>query len=96
MVEPATTIGDDSRPRLAPGVRLHFDTRRQAWLLLAPERVIEAEPPANEILSRCDGTRTFAKIVDELAEIYAADRAVIAGDAGDLLRELLSKRLVAL
>ena len=96
MVESAPTIGDDSRPRLAPGVRLHFDTRRQAWLLLAPERVIEAEPPTNDILSRCDGARTFAKIVDELAEIYTADRAVIAGDAGDLLLVLLSKRLVVL
>lgn len=96
MADSVTTIGDDSRPRLAPGVRLHFDTRRQAWLLLAPERVIEADPPANDILSRCDGTRTFGKIVDELAEIYTADRAVIAGDAGDLLRELVSKRLVVL
>lgn len=96
MVEPATTVGQDSRPRLAPGVRLHFDTRRQAWLLLAPERVIEADPPANDILSRCDGSRTFGRIVDELAELYTADRAVIAGDAADLLLELSSKRLVVL
>ena len=96
MADPATTIGDDARPRLAPGVRLHFDTRRQAWLLLAPERVIEADPPANDILSRCDGTRTFGTIVDELAELYTADRSVIAGDAADLLLELSSKRLVVL
>ena len=30
------------RPRLPPGVRLHFDATRSAWVLLAPERVIEA------------------------------------------------------
>ena len=38
------------RPRLAPGVRLHFDKTREAWVLLGPERVIEAEGPAPEIL----------------------------------------------
>ena len=47
-----------ARPRLAPGVRLHFDKTRDAWVLLSPERVIEAEGPAHEILRRCDGSRT--------------------------------------
>jgi len=32
-----------AKPRLAPGVRLHFDKTRDAWVLLVPERVIEAE-----------------------------------------------------
>lgn len=45
-------------PRLAPGVRLHFDATRDAWVLLGPERVIETEGPASEILRRCDGSRT--------------------------------------
>jgi pyrroloquinoline quinone biosynthesis protein D len=52
------------RPRLAPGVRLHFDKTRGAWVLLCPERIIEAEGPASEILKRCDGTRSVAAIVD--------------------------------
>ena len=38
------------RPRLAPGVRLHFDKSRDAWVLLCPERIIETEGPASEIL----------------------------------------------
>ena len=45
--------------RVAPGVRLHFDKTRDAWVLLGPERVIETEGPASDILRRCDGTRTF-------------------------------------
>jgi pyrroloquinoline quinone biosynthesis protein D len=57
-------------PRLAPGVRLHFDATRDAWVLLGPERVIETEGPANEILRRCDGRRTVTQIVDELAGLY--------------------------
>ncbi len=95
MPEPAAPA-ETACPRLAPGVRLHFDTRRQAWLLLAPERVIETEPPANEVLSRCDGKRTLGQIIDELAAIYTAERATIAGDVADLLAELTAKRLVLL
>jgi len=82
------------RPRLAPGVRLHFDKTRDVWVLLCPERVIETEGPASEILRRCDGTRTIAAIVDELAGVYAADRAVIEPDVTDMLAELVSKRLL--
>jgi pyrroloquinoline quinone biosynthesis protein D len=83
------------RPRLAPGVRLHFDTRRNAWVLLGPERVIETEGPASEILRRCDGTRTVGQIVDELAALYTADRAEIEADVMDMLSELATKRMVA-
>ena len=83
------------RPRLAPGVRLHFDKTRGAWALLSPERVIEAEGPASEILKRCDGTRTLDTIVDELAAAFTGDRAVIAQDVTDMLKELAGKGLLA-
>lgn len=83
------------RPRLAPGVRLHFDATRDAWVLLGPERVIETEGPASEILRRCDGSRSVAQIVDELAAVYVADRAVIAEDVADLLADLVAKRMLA-
>ncbi|MGD0102607.1 MAG: pyrroloquinoline quinone biosynthesis peptide chaperone PqqD [Rhodopila sp.] len=82
------------RPKLAPSVRLHFDNTRNAWVLLCPERVIEAEGPASEILRRCDGSRTVDEIVDELAAVFTADRAVIADDVTDLLSELKAKRLL--
>jgi len=81
-------------PRLAPGVRLHFDRTRDAWVLLGPERVIETEGPASEILRRCDGSRTVAQIVDELAQLYNADRSQIDGDVKDMLAELVAKRML--
>lgn len=81
-------------PRLAPGVRLHFDKTRDAWVLLSPERVIETEGPASEILRRCDGKRSMAQIVDELAEAYTADRQTIEQDVRDMLLELVGKGLV--
>ena len=86
----------ESRPRLAPGVRLHRDAVRDAWVLLSPERIIETEGPAHDILSRCDGQRTVDEIVDELAAQYAAPREEIATDVADLLAELAQKRMVVL
>jgi coenzyme PQQ biosynthesis protein PqqD len=82
------------RPRLAPGVRLHFDRTRNAWVLLCPEKVIEAEGPASEILRRCDGTRTLDAIIDELAVVFAADRSVIAQDVTEMLTEMAGKGLL--
>jgi len=81
-------------PRLAPGVRLQFDRRRSLWLLLGPERVVETEGPANEILQRCDGSRTVEQIVDELSELYAADRGEIVNDVAEILSELVIKRMI--
>jgi pyrroloquinoline quinone biosynthesis protein D len=83
------------RPRLAPGVRLHFDKVRDVWVLLGPERVIELEGPASEILRRCDGTRSLSGIVDELCELYAADKAEIAADVSEMLAELAAKRMLS-
>ena len=81
------------QPKLAPGVRLHFDKTRGVWILLCPERVIEAEGPAHEILRRCDGTRTVEAIIDELAALFTADRTVIAQDVTDMMTELVAKRI---
>jgi len=83
-----------AKPRLAPGVRLHFDKTRDAWVLLGPERVIEDEGPASEILRRCDGSRTVAQIVYELAVLYTADRALIEGDVTEMLADLAAKRML--
>jgi len=83
------------RPKLAPGVRLHHDATRSAWVLLGPERVIELEGPASDILQRCDGSRTIDQIVDELAIVYTADRAEIAADVTDMLAELVARRMLA-
>jgi len=82
------------RPRLAPGVRLHFDKTREVWVLLGPERVIETEGPANDILRRCDGKHTVGQIIDELAALYTAEPTEIARDVEDMLSELAAKRML--
>ena len=75
---------------------MKYDETRKEWLLLAPERVIKADPIAVEILKRCDGTTTFAAIVDDLAQNYSADRARVEADVRALLGEHAAKRMVDL
>ncbi|MFI5012849.1 MAG: pyrroloquinoline quinone biosynthesis peptide chaperone PqqD [Hyphomicrobiales bacterium] len=85
-----------ARPRLPRGVRLKHDEVRQEWLLLAPERALKTDAIAVEIIKRCTGERTVDEIVDELARVYAADRARIDADVRALLSSLASKRLLDL
>ncbi|HMN71036.1 MAG TPA: pyrroloquinoline quinone biosynthesis peptide chaperone PqqD [Rhodoblastus sp.] len=88
--------GPDSRPRLPRGVRLKHDEVRGEWLLLAPERVIKANPIAVAVIEKCDGARSLRQIVDELAATYNADRTVIERDVTKLVGDLASKRMVDL
>ena len=69
-----------SVPALPRGVRLRFDQARDAWVLLAPERVLMPDPIAVEILKRCDGKASVAAIVDDLATTFAAEREQIEAD----------------
>jgi pyrroloquinoline quinone biosynthesis protein D len=81
-------------PRLAPGVRLKFDTARDCWVVLAPERVLMPDETALEILRRCDGQCRLSAIIDDLAKLYDADRQVIAGDVTALIDELTEKGII--
>ena len=65
-------------------------------MLLAPERVLTANATALAILKRCDGERTLAAIIDDLAATFAADPERIARDVGALLADLCAKRMVEL
>ncbi|MGW2886339.1 pyrroloquinoline quinone biosynthesis peptide chaperone PqqD [Streptomyces griseoruber] len=54
-------------PALAPALMLRHDPVRGADLLVLPERVVVLEGHAGQIVGLCDGTRTVAGIVGELA-----------------------------
>ncbi len=88
-------ISEDSVPGLPPGVRLHFDKRRDQWVVLAPERVFVLDAVAFEIVKRCDGETRVAVIVDDLATTFTAPRAVVLKDVSALLQDLADKRVLA-
>jgi pyrroloquinoline quinone biosynthesis protein D len=96
VTEAPAAIADDARPKLARGLRLKHDGVRNAWVLLAPERVIQPNPVAAEILKRCDGERSLAAIVDDLAQAFAAPRDRIDADVRALLSDMAAKRMITL
>lgn len=91
-----TAIPPEACPRLSRGVRLVHAEVHGGWVLLAPERIFQADPVAVEIIKRCTGEKTFIAIIDDLAAAYAAPRERIAADAGALLRGLADKKLLDL
>jgi len=87
-------VAEESVPALARGTRLRHDWARQRWVLLVPERVMAPDEIAVEILQLCDGQRSVAAIIDQLAEAYAAPRDEIGADVIAMLQDLASSGFV--
>lgn len=85
------SVSEASRPKLPRHVRLKFDETRQVWVILAPERVLAPDEIAVEVLQLCDGMRSVATMVDQLAVKYAAPRDAIAADVIVMLQDLADK-----
>ena len=85
------SVSEASRPKLPRHARLKFDETRQVWVILAPERVLAPDEIAVEVLQLCDGARSVAEIVDQLATKYSAERALIATDVIAMLQDLADK-----
>lgn len=88
-----TALCDTARPALLSGVRLHWDSVRGRWFLLAPERAIALDEIGVAILSEADGERRFGDIVSRLAGRYDAPPDRIAGDARRFLGALIERRM---
>ena len=89
-------IHDAAVPALARGIKLRFDKARNAWVLLAPEKVLMPDEIAVAILKRCDGKARVAEIVDDLAVAFSAERDQVAGDVRAFLQDLADKGIVTL
>ena len=63
------TIDPNSKPQLAPGVRLGENQDQK--VLLMPERALRLSGPSLEIVSRCDGRHTVATLIAELQKLYS-------------------------
>jgi len=87
---------DAAVPMFAVGTKLRFDGVRNAWVLLAPERLFQPDEQAVEILKLVDGKRSLGAIVDDLATRFNAPRELIAGDVAEMLRDLAEKGAIRL
>jgi pyrroloquinoline quinone biosynthesis protein D len=59
----------NSKPKLAPGIRLGENQNQK--VLLMPERALRLNGPSLEIVQRCDGKHTVAQIVADLQKLYS-------------------------
>src|SRR5438270_13166426 len=85
------SVSEASRPVLPRHARLKFDDTRKRWVILAPERVLAPDEIAVEILQLCDGVRSVAQMVDQLAAKYTADPVAIGADVVAMLQDLADK-----
>jgi pyrroloquinoline quinone biosynthesis protein D len=83
-------------PGFRRGVKLRFDAVRQAWVLLAPEKLFLPDEIAVEILKLVDGVRSIDGIVDELAARFTAPREQIATDVKGALEDLSARGAIQL
>ena len=85
------SVNEASRPVLPRHAKLKFDETRQVWVILAPERVLAPDEIAVEVLQLCDGVRSVAQMIDQLAIKYTADREAIGTDVIAMLQDLADK-----
>ena len=85
----------ESKPRLAPKVRLRFDQKTHRFLLLFPERGILLNPTAAEIIKRCTGKETVTTIIGHLMQTYdGSSRQVIETESLHLLQQFHTSGLI--
>ncbi len=93
----ARSVGEEARPRLAPGVVPRHDRARGGWVLLGPERVLVLDDVALEVIRTCTADQTtVAQGVDRLAKAFDAPRAAIAADVLDMLNDLRNRGFIIL
>jgi pyrroloquinoline quinone biosynthesis protein D len=80
--------------RFAPHAKFRFDEVRQAWIVLAPERLLLPDEQAVEILQLIDGVRAVDGVIDELVRRYDAPRNVVAADVVKMLQDLVDKKVL--
>lgn len=79
-------------PQLWRLARIGFDRVRQRPVLLYPEGAMFLNQTGQEILERCDGSRTVAEIADDLSRRYQAD---VTADVVEYVSLMLRRELLA-
>src|SRR5690349_22700061 len=83
-----TVFEPTSVPRFPRGTRFRFDATRNAWVILAPERLMMPDEIATEVLKLVDGARTISAIAEHLATQFNAPQDEILADVLTMLQEL--------
>lgn len=89
-----SSISPQSKPALAPGVRIQTDRVTGEPVLLSPEGIQELNFSAHAIIARCDGKQTVEEITAVLAEEYDAPLEELREDVIACLAGLSETKLI--
>ena len=84
-------LDETSVPDFPRGVKFRFNKTKEQWVILAPERLLEPDDIAVEVLKLCDGTATISTISQSLAEKFKAPFDTICSDVTEMLQDLADK-----
>lgn len=63
---------------ISPTFLFRWEASQDAHVLLYPEGIVKLNDTGGTILKHCNGESTVAELIDELNELYRADRDAIA------------------
>ena len=87
-------IDENIIPKFPKHVRFRFNKARKEWVILAPERLVNLDPIAVEILQLVDGERTVKIIASELSKKFKAHEETILNDVKEMLQDLSDKGFI--
>ena len=80
---------------LGRGVRLKHDSGRDAWILMAPERVLVLDEIGYEIIREIvESDGALAGVIDRLGQRFDAPRDEIAADVIEMLQSFVDRQLL--
>ncbi len=94
MTGPATAVAGGTVLSFAVHAKFRFDEVRQAWVVLAPERLLLPDEQAVAVLKLVDGARDADAIIAALSQQYEAPREAIAADVLPMLQDLVDKKIL--
>ena len=62
-----------AKPAIGRGFRLQWEPAQNAHVLLYPEGMVKLNASAGAIMSRCNGERTVAEIIEDLERAYGTN-----------------------
>jgi pyrroloquinoline quinone biosynthesis protein D len=84
-------IDATSVPHFKRGMKFRYDTVREAWVVLGPERMFVPDEQAVSVLKLLDGERSVGDVVQTLAVTYDATVEDIFAGVVEMLSELEDK-----
>ena len=88
------SVSRQSRPALAPQVRLRTDPVSGDRVLLFQEGLLVLSATAADLVSRCDGKTSVAQILTQMGEEYEVEEKTLEQDVLECLADLSRRNLL--